>query len=37
MNKSEIINYIEQSDRLPKINKEFTNIILFWKLQIALT
>ncbi|MFT8315252.1 MAG: HDOD domain-containing protein [Clostridium sp.] len=27
MNKSEIINYIEQSNRLPKINKDFTNII----------
>jgi HD-like signal output (HDOD) protein len=27
MNESEIINYIEQSNRLPKINREFTNII----------
>ncbi|AJA46349.1 metal dependent phosphohydrolase [Clostridium pasteurianum DSM 525 = ATCC 6013] len=27
MNKSEIINYIEQSHRLPKINKEITNMI----------
>lgn len=26
MNKTEIINYIEQSNRLPKIDKEFTNV-----------